>query len=148
MKTSPIKKEWLLKKNCSLSPKQFGNVMVSLGCLSLLVGLVWAFNGFWFILPFVCLECFGLTLAFLIYSKHATDFERVTLTNNDICLETEIGGMSKHSKIPRNWAVAQFRKVKGKKFVFFKYGNSELMVGQFVSEKRRELFFDEIKGFL
>ncbi len=148
MKINEINKEWILRKNCTLSPRQFASSLIFVGFLSFLIGMAWAFNGIWVILPFVCLELLGLCIAFFVYSRHATDFERVILTKSDICVESEIGGTTKFTKIPRCWAVPYFKKNKGKGLVLFKFGSTELKVGQFVTEKRRKLFFDEIKGFL
>ena len=140
-------KEWLLKKNCTLSPKQFGSAIIFVGSLSLVIALAWAFNGVWVILPFAFIGV-ALLIAFFVYSRHATDFERIVLTKSEICVEREIGGLSNSTKIPRDWVRAGFERNEGGGLVFFKSGNTELKVGQFVSVRKRELFFDEIKGFL
>jgi uncharacterized membrane protein len=138
----------VLRKNCTLSPKQFGSAIIFVGGLSLVIAILWAVNGIWFILPFACIECIALLVAFCVYSRHATDFEKVVLTKSEICLEREIGGMSKSFKIPRDWVRARFERNEDGGLVFFKSGNTELRVGRFVSIKKRALFFDEIKGFL
>lgn len=148
MENKIIRKEWLLKKNCTLSPQQFGGAITFIGGLSLIIGLVWAINGLWFILAFACVECIGLFVAFVAYSKHATDRERVVLTKNEICVEREVGGLTNSFKIPRDWVRARFKKNENEGMIFFKSGKTELKVGQFVSLRKRELFFDEIKGFL
>ena len=87
-------------------------------------------------------------IAFFVYSRHATDFERVTLTNSEICVESEIGGMLKSIKLPRSWVRARFERDEANGLVLLNSGSTELKLGQFVSLKKRELFFDEIKGFL
>ena len=141
-------KEWILKKNCTLSPKQFGAAILFVGGLSLIIATMWALQGVWAILPFALLECLALTVAFFVYSRHATDFEKIVLTTKEIHVEREIGGMSKITSIPRTWARARFKKNEDGGLIFFNSGSTELKVGQFVSIKKRELFFDEIKGFL
>ena len=141
-------KEWLLKKNCTLSPSQFGSAILFVGGLSLVIATIWAFKGVWFILPFAFAECVALIIAFFVYSRHATDFERVTLTSKEICVESEIGGMLKCIKLPRSWVKAKFKRNEYDGLVLLNSGNTELKIGQFVSLKKRELFFDEIKGFL
>ncbi len=148
MENIVARKEWLLKKNCTLSPKQFGSAISFVGGLSLIISVVWAFKGVWVILPFAFLECVGLLLAFLVYSRHATDFERVILTKSELFVEREIGGFNKKTKIPRSWISARFERNERGGLIFFRSGRVELNVGQFVSIKKRELFFDEIKGFL
>jgi hypothetical protein len=50
--------------------------------------------------------------------------------------------------ISRNWVRARFEKNEAGGLVLLNSGDTELKIGQFVSLKKRELFFDEIKGFL
>ena len=141
-------REWILKKNCTLSPSQFGSAVSFVGGLSLLIATIWAIKGVWLVLPFAFAECLALMIAFFVYSRHATDFERVTLTNSEICVESEIGGMLKSIKLPRSWVRARFERDEANGLVLLNSGSTELKLGQFVSLKKRELFFDEIKGFL
>ena len=141
-------KQWLLKKNCTLSPSQFGSAILFIGGLSLVIATIWAFKGVWLILPFAFAECIAIIIAFFVYSRHATDFERVILTSNEVCVESEIGGMPNSIKLPRSWVRAKFKRNKSDGLVLLNSGNTELKIGQFVSLKKRELFFDEIKGFL
>ena len=70
------------------------------------------------------------------------------MTSNEICVESEIGGMLKCIKLPRSWVKAKFKRNEYDGLVLLNSGNTELKIGQFVSLKKRELFFDEIKGFL
>ena len=148
MENTNTQKEWVLKKNCTLSPKQFGSAIFFVGGLSLGIATIWAFKGVWLVLPFAFAECLALLVAFFVYSRHATDFERVILTNNEICLESEIGGILNSIKISRSWVKARFERNEANGLVLLNSGDTELKIGQFVSLKKRELFFDEIKGFL
>ena len=50
------------------------------GAISLGIGLAWASMGFWLVFLFVLAECAVLIIAFLCYSLHAADFEKVVLT--------------------------------------------------------------------
>jgi hypothetical protein len=56
--------------------------------------------------------------------------------------------MLKSIKLPRSWVRARFEKDEANGLVLLNSGSTELKLGQFVSLKKRELFFDEIKGFL
>ena len=148
MDNANTQKEWILKKNCTLSPGQFGSAILFIGGLSLVIATIWAFKGVWFVLPFAFAECIALLVAFFVYSRHATDFERVILTKSEICLESEVGGILKSIRISRNWVRARFEKNEAGGLVLLNSGDTELKIGQFVTLKKRELFFDEIKGFL
>ena len=67
---------WTLKKNCVLSPRQFGMCLGFAGAMSLGIGLAWASMGFWLVFLFVLAECAVLVIAFFCYSLHAADFEK------------------------------------------------------------------------
>jgi uncharacterized membrane protein len=64
-----------------MTPGQLCTTFVMLGGVSLGVSMAWALSGAWVVLPFVLLEWVVLALAFLVYARHATDHERVTIVS-------------------------------------------------------------------
>lgn len=76
--------EWLLKRNCSLTPRQLGTVYAGLCSVSLGLGIVCTLRGAWHVLPFALFEMAWLALAFLHYARHALDREHIVL--DDECL--------------------------------------------------------------
>ena len=85
--SEPVVKDWLIKRNCSASPRQFVGFYVSLALFSLLIAglLVWA--GAWLVLPFTGIELLAVSVAFVIYSRHAVDYERILLFRNRLLIE-------------------------------------------------------------
>src|ERR1700721_2922437 len=85
--TEPVVKDWLIKRNCSVSPRQFVAFYVSLALFSLLVAslLVWA--GAWMVLPFTGIELLAVGVAFVVYARHAVDYERILLFQNRLLIE-------------------------------------------------------------
>jgi len=139
---------WTLRKNCVLSPKQFGACLGFAGAMSLSIGVVWASVGAWLIFFFVIVECLVLLVAFFCYSAHATDFERVVLTDSEILFEFETGGKTEVDSLPRYQVKARMIELKGKRLVEFKWGLRVIRVGRLVDLKSREKFFGEIKGYI
>ena len=88
-------REWVLKRNCSLSPRQS---LAALGGLCLAI-LVFAmpfvlFYGAWLVLVFACIETLALATAFLHYARHARDHEHIVLANGSLlveCIEALLG---------------------------------------------------------
>jgi uncharacterized membrane protein len=141
-------KEWTLRRNCVLTPNQFGFSFILLGLISLLIGILWAFNGVWVIMPFVILEFIALAVAFIVYSLHATDCEKIILTNNEIFFECEDGGEKRLYKIPRYSVRTNLERNKEEGLVSFCWGNKKICIGKFVDFRSRERFYGEIRGYL
>jgi len=78
---------WLIKRNCSASPRQLAAVLLSLVAVSFTFGVGFAANGLWMVLPFVGLELLAVAVAFLCYGRHAADFERIELTDGRLSVE-------------------------------------------------------------
>ena len=71
--------QWLLKKNCSMTPRWLFTVYLVLSVLS--IGIA---SGFWLtgatlVLPFTGVELLALGVALLVYAKHAGDGEHILL---------------------------------------------------------------------
>lgn len=80
--------EWLLKRNCSLAPGQLAVLFGSLAMVSLAIGAAFAVRGAWLVLPFACIEVLALGAAFVVYARHATDYERIVLRRDCLLVET------------------------------------------------------------
>jgi len=85
--SEPVVKDWVIKRNCSASPRQFVGFYVSLALFSLLIAglLVWA--GAWLVLPFTGVELLVVGIAFVMYARHAVDYERILLFQNRLLIE-------------------------------------------------------------
>jgi uncharacterized membrane protein len=78
---------WLIKRNCSASPRYLATVFGSLVAVSFAVGAVFAALGFWMVLPFVGLEIAAIAVAFFCYGRHAADEERIELVPDRLTVE-------------------------------------------------------------
>lgn len=78
---------WLIKRNCSASPRQLAIVLGSLVAVSFAIGVAFAALGFWMVLPFVGIEVVAVVAAFLFYGRHAADAERIALTGSALSVE-------------------------------------------------------------
>jgi uncharacterized membrane protein len=76
-----------LKRNCSISPKALAGVFVALAALVLAIGAGFALAGAWLILPFAGLEVLLLGAAFVLYGRHAADYERIELERGRLTVE-------------------------------------------------------------
>ncbi len=139
--------EWILKRNCSVTPAQLGYLYASLCILSMgVAGFFWS-QGATLVLPFAVLELVAVGAAFLAYARHATDSERIRLLEGCLVVEWETAGRSSRCEFPREWVrveptsdSSQLIEVRG--------GGRSVQVGRFVRSDLRPLLAREIRQAL
>ena len=83
--------QWVLRRNCSFSPRQLFAVYLSLCVVSLVIALAFTWHGASPVLAFATIELVLVGLALLVYARHATDHERITLAGDALCVEHRRG---------------------------------------------------------
>ncbi len=94
---------WFLKRNCSVTPVQLGWLYASLCVVSLGIGTFFWFQGARLILPFASAELVAVGVAFLVYARHATDGEKISLQGEQLVVELENAGRLERSEFNREW---------------------------------------------
>lgn len=70
-----------------MSPRQLGIAYLAVCTMSLLVAAFFTANGAWYILGFSLLELLCVGAAFLLYARHATDREHISLADGCLLIE-------------------------------------------------------------
>ncbi|MBA2724027.1 MAG: DUF2244 domain-containing protein [Methylibium sp.] len=98
-----ISVEWVLKRNCSLSPSQLLAVYASLCVISLGIATYFWVQGATLVMPFAWAEVlvFGVTLLF--YARHAADRERIALQSGRLTVEHQNGGRVERAEFVSDW---------------------------------------------
>jgi hypothetical protein len=77
--------DWMLKRNCSVTPSQLGWAYGALCVTSLGIGAWFWAMGARFVLGFAWIELMAVGLAFFAYARHAGDGETISLRGvNDL----------------------------------------------------------------
>ena len=87
----PAVREWLMKRNCSVSPRQFVWFYASLVLFSSAIAASVVIRGAWPVLPFTGIELLVVGAAFVIHARHAIDYERIRLYPNRLTIEQMSG---------------------------------------------------------
>jgi uncharacterized membrane protein len=95
--------QWVMRRNCSITPRQMMAVYLSLCAVSLAIAA-----GFWFagaptILAFAGLELLLLGLALVLYARHATDCETITLAGRELAVEHRCGQGIDRERFRAEW---------------------------------------------
>ncbi len=143
--------EWLLQQNCSLSPHQSAWAYAAPCLVSLVLGLLFALHGMWYVLAFVMLEMAAVALAFLRYARHATDHEHIALADDCLLIERFQGGHLEQTRLNPYWTRIVMPD-DDQDLINLEARGVKIEIGRFVSgEKRRQVaqeLRDELRGGL
>lgn len=139
--------QWLLKRNCALTPRQLGTAYGVLCCLSLTVAVAFTLGGAWFVIFFSCLELSAVGWAFLYHARHAMDQERILLDSRDLLILEYDGGKEKRIRLdPARTQVALPRQPGD--LIHLKSDRLQIKVGRFATAAQRRQVALELQRLL
>jgi uncharacterized membrane protein len=139
-----MKHEWLLKRNCSLAPRQ---VAIAYGVMCLFafaVAAVFAWYGVWIILAFAALEMAAVGLALLGYARHALDHEHIALSEGCLLVEQVQAGELKLIRLDPCWTRIALPDRKHT-LIRLESRGVKVEIGRFVSEGTRQQVAQELR---
>lgn len=139
-----MKREWMLKRNCSMSPGQVGKAYGLLCVFVLTIGLGFAARGIWFVFAFAVIEIAAFAVALLHYARHATDQEHIALSDGCLLIERIEAGELRQVRLDPYWTKIA---VPSRKHMLIGLESRGVCieVGSFVSEKERRKVASELR---
>jgi len=136
-------REWILKQNCSISPRQLVKAYAGLCAASLIVATYFTLHGAWLVLVFAVLEMTAVAAAFLYFGRHATDREHIALSDAGLTVELVRAEQTRRFRMdPRHTHVD---------LPGFKHGligleanGARVEVGRFLTDRKRHEFAREL----
>ena len=136
--------QWLLKRNCCLSPSQLLRFYASLCVVSLGIAVFFWFMGATLVMPFAWLELAAVGAALLVYARHAGDGEKIVLGNGRLVVELETAGRTRRAEFNSQWVQVGSVPGGGALIELFGHGRS-VMVGRHVRPELRPALAREIR---
>lgn len=127
---------WVFKRNCALTPRQFGAWLGTLAGTALLIAGLWAAWGAWFVVPFAVVEVGALAAAYLAYGRHAGDYERIEATRGRLTVETSSGAHLERVEREPGWVRVEYGGSRHEP-IRLVTGKEEIAVGRFVPDDRK-----------
>lgn len=135
---------WMLRRNCSVTPQQLLWMFVSLSALSLgVAGFFWS-QGATLVLPFTVIELTAVGAAFLVYARHATDRERISLSGGQLVVEQETAGKTRLCEFACH-AVRVEPLVDGDRLIEVRGGGRSVRVGRYLRSDLRPALAKELR---
>lgn len=137
---------WMIKRNCSASPKQLAWVFASAVAVSFAVGVAFAAHGLWLILPFVGVEMMAVAAAFVCYGRRAADYERIAIGEHVVAVEQVEAGEVSVRRLPAPWARVELQHHgRGQRSVWLAAGGERIEIGRHLLDARRVQLAEELK---
>lgn len=121
--------------------------------VSISVASIFAYSGAWWVLVFALLEVAALFAAFVVYARHAGDYERIVVTPDALIVEFNSG-----TRVVRQQAHPAFARVEypysaqgagvGDGLIGLALAGKAVQVGRFVPRFKRAGLAQEIRAHL
>ena len=139
--------QWVLKRNCSITPRQMLLFFGSLCILSLAIGVLFWQQGATLVLPFAWAEVLAVGVALFVYSRHATDSEHIQLQPGRLIVEHACGRRVERVEFVASWV--RVEPESGDRSLIELSGQGlSISVGRFVRPELRRQLAEELRWAL
>lgn len=137
-------REWVLKRNCSISPRQLAKAYGAICTASFLVASYFVMQGAWLVLVFAVLEMSAVAAAFIYFGRHATDREHIALSDAGLIVElVQAEQVRQHRMDPLRTRVTL--PVLRHGLIGLEANGNRIEIGRFLTERKRKEFADELR---
>lgn len=140
---APAVRRWVLRKNCSFTPRQVLLFYLSLTVVGLGIAGYFTWRGLWMVLPFAVLENLALAAALLYYARHALDRECVWLHDGLLRVDVIRANQVTQYRFPACWARLEWRGRRDET-LWLCHGRQAVRVGSYITPRHRRRFAAEL----
>lgn len=138
---------WVLRRNCALTPRQFGVWFGTLAGATLAIAGLWAALGAWVVVPFALAEVGALAAAYLAWGRHAGDYERIEARRGHLTVETSSGARLERLERESRWVRVEYGGSR-REPIRLVTGNEEIAVGRYVPDDRKAELARQLRAAL
>jgi uncharacterized membrane protein len=139
--------QWLLRRNCSITPAQMITLYLSLCGVSVVIASYFWTQGAKMVSLFAALELTVVGAAFLVYARHAVDRERIALSGAQLVVELEKGGRVERCEFDRSYVRVE-PQADDRSLIELSGQGRTVQVWRFVRPELRPLLAKEIRAAL
>jgi uncharacterized membrane protein len=139
--------QWLLRRNCSITPRQLAAVYLSLCAVSIVISAFFVAQGAPYVAAFAGIELVAVGIALLVFARHAGDHEIITLEGRSLRVEQSLGSRVRHTQLDTEWLAVEPAAGQGS-LVQLRGRDGSVTVGRFVRPELRAALAQEIRTAL
>ncbi|HEX4233547.1 MAG TPA: DUF2244 domain-containing protein [Caldimonas sp.] len=136
--------QWLLRRNCSMTPPQLVAFYLSLCAWSLAIAGAFWWRGATLVMPFASLELLAVGAALFVYARHAGDRERVVLKPGRLTVECTLGSRTDQVEFASPWVRVEPAHGDGSLIEISGEGK-RVAIGRFIRPELRRALADELR---
>ena len=136
-----------MRRNCALTPSQLLKFYIALVCLSFTVATGFLLAGVKIILIFTAIELTAVTAGFLIYCRHALDYEEIEICGTRLLVRKFIAYKESVTEFNTRWVKLSHLEEHQKVF-FVEQTGQRVEVGQFLRREQFKSLIAELKPYL
>ena len=140
-------REWVLRRNCSITPRQLGGFYASLCVVSLLLASFFTLQGAWYVMIFSVIELSAVGAAFLHFARHASDREHILFANGRVVVDLIESEKSRQFEFEARALQVDAPGARNN-LVSLRTTQAQLDVGRFVTQFKRRQFALELRQAL
>ena len=140
-------KTWKMRRNCALTPGQLLKFYLALVCLSVTVAAGFLLVGVKMILIFTVIELSAVTIGFLVYCRHALDFEEVEIDGTRLIVRKFIAYKETVVEFNTRWAKLS-QPQEHEKVFFIAQTGQRVEIGQFMRREQFKSLIAELRLYL
>ena len=138
---------WLLKRNCSVTPRQMMGFYASLCAVSLVIAAGFWIQGATLIVPFTSIEVIALGIALALFARHAGDREDILLKGGRLTVECTFGTTTERAEFAQAWVRVEPVHDDGSLIELSGQGQ-HIAIGRYVRPELRRQLGDELRWAL
>lgn len=139
--------QWLLKRNCSLAPRQLLGLYLSLCLLTFGIAAVFWRLGASLVMPFAGVELLAIGGAFLLYARHAADSESIRLRRGSLTVQRTHGPHVEQVEFEASWVRVE-PQGGDRSLIELSGQGRHIAIGRFVRPELRRQLADELRWAL
>jgi uncharacterized membrane protein len=141
---APRALQWLLRRNCSITPRQLGGVYASLCGVSALIAAFFFWQGAPYVMAFAGLELLLVGVALLVFARRVGDREVLTLAGRSLSVEQVCGSRVARTAFTAEWLTVEPVGDRGSLVQLSGEGRT-VRVGRFLRPELRAAFARELR---
>lgn len=139
--------QWVLQRNCSITPRQLGAVYLSLCALAAAISAGFWWQGARLVTAFASVELLLVGVALLAYARHAGDRDVLTLAGRRLAVEQRRGPRTQRADFDAGWIAVEPAAGQGSLVALSERGQM-VQVGRFLRPEMRGAFAHELRSAL
>ncbi|MCR5867544.1 DUF2244 domain-containing protein [Aquincola sp. J276] len=139
--------QWVLRRNCSLTPRQVATSFAAVAGFTLALGAVFSWMGYPLVMAFVLLEITALAAALLAYARCAGDRDILSIEGEQLVVEQWHAARVQRTVLPVAWVRVSPAEAPAVGLQLAAGGVS-VAVGRHVTPRQRERLLQELRQVL